>query len=95
MSKRREDGETKKALHLVVEEMYNNMVKGNPPSMTLPVRTKKNIQFNDKLNVYKYGKKRSTRNAVDLGSAKQLLRTLHVIECIDEMVQNGKTSTLR
>ncbi len=95
MSRQRTSEETKIALMKVVEEMYNNMVKGNPPSMTLPVRTKKNIQFNEKLSVYKYGKNRSTRNAVDLGSAKQLLRTLHVIEFIDEMVQTGKTSTLR
>ena len=95
MSRERTGEETKAALMNVVEEMYNNMVKGNPPSMTLPVRTKKNILFNEKLNVYKYGKKRSLRNAVDLGSAKQLLRTLHIIEFIDEMVQTGKTSTLR
>jgi DNA topoisomerase-6 subunit A len=86
---------TKQAMYRVVEEMYDKMVKGEPPTMTLPVRTKKNIQFDEKLGVYKYGKRSSIRNATDLGSAKQLLRALHVIEFIDEMIDTGKSSTLR
>ena len=35
--------ETKAALHEVVTEMYDKIVKGEPPTMTLPVRTKNNI----------------------------------------------------
>ncbi len=95
MSRMHDPEATKAAMHEVVEEMYNKMVKGDPPTMTLPVRTKKNIQFDEKLGVYKYGKRSSVRNATDLGSAKQLLRALHVIEFIDEMIDNGKSSTLR
>lgn len=87
--------ETKQAMHEVVEEMYNRMVKGEAPTMTLPVRTKTNIGFDSKLGVYKYGKKRSIRDAKSLGSAKQLLRALHVIEFIEEMIDAGKSSTLR
>ena len=48
---------TKARLHLVVEEMYDRIVKGDPPTMTLPVRAKNNIGFDRKLGVYKYGKK--------------------------------------
>ncbi len=95
MSKRREEGETKAALHQVVEEMYAKLEKGETPTMTLPVRTKLNIDFDKKLGVYKYGKKRSTRDASSLGSAKNLLRALHMVEFIDEMIDNGKSSTLR
>ncbi len=87
--------ETKEAMHGVVDEMYNRMVKGEAPTMTLPVRTKTNIGFDSKLGVYKYGKKRSVRDATSLGSAKQLLRALHVIEFIEEMIDAGKSSTLR
>ncbi len=95
MSRMHDPEATKKAMYKVVEEMYDKMVKGDPPTMTLPVRTKKNILFDEKLGVYKYGKRSSIRNATDLGSAKQLLRALHVIEFIDEMIDNGKSSTLR
>ena len=86
---------TKRELHAVVEEMYDRIVKGEPPTMTLPVRTKNNIGFDDKLGVYKYGKKRSIRDATSLGSAKNLLRALHVVEFIEEMIDAGKSSTLR
>ncbi len=95
MGRRREDGETKEALHHIVNEMYTKLEKGETPSMTLPVRTKLNIDFDKKLGVYKYGKKKSTRDASSLGSAKNLLRALHMVEFIDEMIENGKSSTLR
>lgn len=95
MSRAREDSETKQALHQVVNEMYTKLEKGETPTMTLPVRTKLNIDFDKKLGVYKYGKKKSTRDASSLGSAKNLLRALHMVEFIDEMIDNGKSSTLR
>jgi len=83
------------ALHGIAAEMHDRMVKGEPPRMTLPVRTKQNIAFDNKLGVYKYGKKKSTRDATSLGSARQLLRALHVSEFIEEMIEAGKSSTLR
>ena len=95
MSRMRTPEETKAAMHEVVEEMYDRIVKGEPPTMTLPVRTKNNIGFDKKLGVYKYGKKKSIRDATSLGSAKQLLRALHVVEFIEEMLDAGKSSTLR
>ena len=52
MVKRHSPEETKVAMHGVVAEMYDKMVKGEPPSMTLPVRTKNNIGFDPKLGVY-------------------------------------------
>ena len=73
------------SLHEVAEEMHNKMIKGVAPTMTLPVRTKMNIEFDKKLGVFKYGKKRSVRDATSLRSANQLLRALHIIEFIEEM----------
>lgn len=95
MVRRHSPEETKVAMHKVVAEMYDKIVKGEPPTMTLPVRTKNNIGFDPKLGVYKYGKKRSIRDATSLGSAKQLLRALHVVEFIEQMIDAGKSSTLR
>ena len=95
MVQRFSSDETKQAMHLVVKEMYDKIVGGEPPTMTLPVRTKNNIGFDRKLGVYKYGKKRSIRDATSLGSAKQLLRALDVVEFIEEMIDAGKSSTLR
>lgn len=95
MSRVRSNEQTKEHLHKVVAEMYDKMVKGEAPTMTLPVRTKNNITFDTKLGVYKYGKRKSVRDATSLGSAKQLLRALHVVEFIEDMIDSGKSSTLR
>ena len=44
------------ALHEVAAEMHNRMQRGEPPKMTLPVRSKTNISFDNKLGVFKYGR---------------------------------------
>ena len=83
------------ALNGGAAEMHDRMLKGESPTMTLPVRSKTNIAFDERLGVYKYGKKRTVRDATSLGSARQLLRALHVIEFIEEMIEARKSSTLR
>ena len=50
--------DTIQALHAVAAEMHDRMMRGEPPRMTLPVRSKKNINFDERLNVYKYGKRK-------------------------------------
>ena len=93
--RRKSKEEVIEALHDVASEMHDKMSKGTPPTMTLPVRSKSNIGFDQRLGVYKYGKKRTVRDATSLGSARQLLRSLHVTEFIEEMINSGKSSTLR
>ena len=93
--KTRSKEETIGALHAVAAEMHDRMMRGEPPRMTLPVRSKKNINFDERLNVYKYGKKKTIRDATSLGSAHQLLRALFVTEFMEEMIEGQKSSTLR
>ena len=95
VGQRKTKDEVKEALKGIAAEMHNKMEKGVPPAMTLPVRSKTNIGFDNRLGVYKYGKKKSTRDATSLGSARQLLRSLHVTEFIEQMIDSGKSSTLR
>ena len=83
------------ALKDVAMEMYERMEQGDAPTMTLPVRTKSNIGFDEKTSVYTYKDKKTIRKGAELGSAKRLLKALHVIEFIEDMIQQGKTSTLR
>ena len=92
VGKERTNEEVIQALHGVASEMHDKMVKGKPPTMTLPVRTKSNIDFDENLGVFKYGKekvnpetgrktweiKKTVRDATNLGSAKQLLRSLYI-----------------
>ncbi|MAR12120.1 MAG: DNA topoisomerase VI [Blastopirellula sp.] len=95
MSEAKSREEVIESLNQVAAEMHDKMLKGEPPTMTLPVRSKTNIEFNKRLGVYKYGKKQTIRDATSLGSARQLLRALHVIDFIEEMIDTAKSSTLR
>ena len=95
MNKQKTKEEVVEALHDIAAKMHDDMTKGEAPKMALPVRTKKNISFDKKLGVYKYGKKKSSRDATSLGSARQLLRALHISEFVEEMISVDKTSTLR
>ena len=52
MDRQKTKEEVIEALHGVASEMHDKMLKGNPPTMTLPVRSKSNIGFDKKLGVY-------------------------------------------
>ena len=90
-TKRKSKEEVISSLKGIALEMHNKMERGNAPTMTLPVRSKTNIAFDEKLEVYKYGKKKTVRDATSLGSARQLLRSLYVTEFIEQMriIENG------
>ena len=58
-------------------------------------RTKANIKFDDKYNVWKYGKSNTERSAKSLDGAYMLLRTMYMADFIKEMIKVNKSSTLR
>ncbi len=86
INRQKSKDEVIEALHGVASEMHDRMAKGVPPTMTLPVRSKSNIGFDKRLGVYKYGKKKTVRDATALGSARQLLRALHITEFVEGMI---------
>jgi DNA topoisomerase-6 subunit A len=87
--------EVRRKLYGIAEEIYGSIEGLQIPQMSLPARTKKNIVFNKQHHVWKYGRSRTSRTAKDLNGAYSLLRTLHLIEFIGDMIENSKSSTLR
>jgi DNA topoisomerase-6 subunit A len=79
----------------VANKIYNDFQKTDIPFLTLPTRTKSNITFDEKLNVWKYGKNSTERNAKSLDGAYMLLRTMYMADFIKEMIKINKSSTLR
>ncbi len=79
----------------IAQDIYRQMDKGKIPSMKIPVRTKANIKFSRKDHVWKLGKSMGARSAKKLNGAYMLLRTLHMMEFIEDMIENSKSSTLR
>ena len=79
----------------IAEKIYNDFQKTEIPYLTLPTRTKSNIRFDEKLNVWKYGKNTTSREAKTLDGAYMLLRTMYMADFIKEMIKIKKSSTLR
>jgi len=84
-----------KNLTSIVENIYNQLGAGNVPSMELPLRSKKNIEFDTKHNVWTYGDLRTTRTSKTVQGAQMMLRTVYTADFINEMIRENKSSTLR
>ncbi|HRU11402.1 MAG TPA: DNA topoisomerase IV subunit A, partial [Methanomassiliicoccales archaeon] len=90
-----EENRAVRSLKEIAGSIYDQIDSGKVPKMTLPLRTKSNIRFDPKHGVFKYGKATGARSAKKVNGALMLLRTMYVLEFIEDMVQNGKSSTLR
>jgi DNA topoisomerase-6 subunit A len=79
----------------IAEMIYQQLDKGQIPKMVIPLRTKSNIRFDLKSGVWKYGKASGARTAKKLKGAQMLLRTMYMLDFIEDMIEQNKSSTLR
>ncbi|HEV2449589.1 MAG TPA: DNA topoisomerase IV subunit A [Thermoplasmata archaeon] len=79
----------------LAREVYQQLVAGEIPRMRLPLRTKQNIAFQMREGVWKLGRSMGTRSARKRDGALMLLRTFCLVDFINEMAAENKTSTLR
>jgi len=82
-------------IDLVASKVYDDLTNSEIPFLQLPSRTKSNIQFDHKLNVWKYGKNMTERSAKSLDGAYMMLRTMYMVDFIKDMIKANKSSTLR
>ena len=79
----------------LAEQIYRQLDQGEIPRMRLPLRTKQNLSFQAREGVWRLGKAMGTRSARKLDGALMLLRTFYLVDFINEMARDKKTSTLR
>ena len=82
-------------LTTIISSLYDQMDTGEIPSMNLPLRSKKNIEFDPRYDVWKYGNLQTSRTAKTVQGATMMLRTVYTIDFIEEMIRENKSSTLR
>ncbi len=82
-------------LYHIAESIYGQLESGDIPGMSIPLRTKSNINFMPRKGVWKYGKAKGSRTAKKLRGAYMLLRTMYMLDFIREMIEASKSSTLR
>ncbi|NLK25296.1 MAG: DNA topoisomerase IV subunit A [Euryarchaeota archaeon] len=95
MTANERNNEAVRRLHTVAQSIYDQLDQGKIPKMVLPLRTKANIEFDTRSNVWKYGNLKGARSAKKVKGAMMLLRTSYMLELIREMIENNKSSTLR
>ena len=76
-------------------EFYDQFADGEIPHMTLPTRTKSNIEYDPDSGVWVYGDRTSTRSANSVRGARKLLKAVYTIEFLAEQLDQGRSSTLR
>ncbi len=79
----------------LADQIHTQLERGEIPRMRLPLRTKQNLQFQMRDGVWKLGRALGTRSARKLDGALMLLRTFYLVDFINEMARDRKTSTLR
>jgi DNA topoisomerase-6 subunit A len=76
-------------------EFYDQFDRGEIPSMTLPTRTKSNIEYDEEAGVWVYGDRTSTRSANSVRGARKLLKAAYTIEFLARQLDEDRSSTLR
>ncbi len=79
----------------IAERFYQQLENGDIPNMAIPTRSKSNIELDRREGVWKLGDSKTKRSAKKLKSARMLLRTLYMLELIQDMIEGDKSSTLR
>jgi DNA topoisomerase-6 subunit A len=95
MSKEELDKRAMEQLLGIASAWYDQMKGGEIPSISLPTRTKHNIEYDDASEVWKYGDKESLRTAATAKSAIHLLKMAYVIGFIKQQLIENRSSTLR
>lgn len=90
------DALARERLFELADKIYGQFEKGSVPSVTLPSRTKKNIEYSDESDVWVYGDRESERSAKTVKGAFQLLKTTYTTDfLINEHLAQNRGSTLR
>jgi len=95
ISKKQLDKKADAKLLEIANRWYQQMDVAQIPFISLPTRTKQNIVFDEKSEVWKYGEKATTRSASSEKSAGHLLKMAYVIGFLHTQLEEGRSSTLR
>ncbi|MGQ3413483.1 DNA topoisomerase IV subunit A [Natrinema sp. LN54] len=76
-------------------QFYDQFELGEIPHMSVPTRTKNNIEYDEEMDVWVYGDRESTRSANSVRGARKLLKAIYTIEFLAEQLEEDRSSTLR
>jgi DNA topoisomerase-6 subunit A len=89
------DDRARERLIELAADLYDQIDRGEIPGMTLPTRTKSNIEYDEREDVWVYGDRTSTRSANSVRGARMLLKAVYTIEFLVSQLEQDRSSTLR
>ncbi|MBX0323086.1 DNA topoisomerase IV subunit A [Halomicroarcula sp. F13] len=87
--------EAREKLIDLAAEFYDQFADGDVPTMTIPTRTKSNIEYDEDKDVWVYGDRTSTRSAKTVSGAEKLLKATYTIDFLAQQLEEDRSSTLR
>ncbi len=89
------DIRTLRKLTDLADEVAKRALTGKEPRITIPLRTKSNTIWNRKVGILQMGDGAADRELFNLNQAKQFMQTMLHASTIKDLVNEGKTSSLR
>jgi len=89
------ESDARDQLIALAADFYDQFAAGEIPEMTLPTRTKSNIEYDEASGVWTYGDRTSTRSANSVQGARKLLKAAYTIEFLADQLDEDRSSTLR
>ncbi len=89
------DADAREQLIDLAAQFYDQFELGEIPHMSVPTRTKANIEYDEDMDVWVYGDRKSKRSANSVRGARKLLKAVYTIEFLSNQLDQGRSSTLR
>jgi DNA topoisomerase VI subunit A len=89
------DQQAREQLLDLAAQFYDQFELGEIPHMSVPTRTKSNIEYDEEKAVWVYGDRESTRSANSVRGARKLLKAVYTIEFLSNQLDEDRSSTLR
>jgi DNA topoisomerase-6 subunit A len=89
------DARTLKKIESLASDVATRALKGKEPVVLIPTRAKSNTLWNKKRGILEMGDAKQERELFNLNQAKQFMQTMLHASTIKDLIDTGKTSSLR
>ncbi len=77
------------------KQLQTQIENGQVPKLEMPTRTKTNIEYDEESGVWVFGDRVSTRSANKVREARQILKSVYVLNFLSNQLEEERSSTLR
>jgi DNA topoisomerase VI subunit A len=88
-------GAVEKKLISVADAVITAAERSKDPTLSIPVRSLANVNFNEKRGIIEMGKRKQARTFFNVGMAKKFMQTVLVADALSELQRADLTTSLR